>query len=98
MMLQRKLHQARLPVEEINIWEDPGAAAQVRQITGGDETVPTVIVGTRAMVNPSARQVISAVRAEYPGFLPASPARPPWWLARMAGLLAPRRPRREAGH
>jgi len=88
MMLQRKLHRARLPVEEINIWEDPAAAAEVRDITGGDETVPTVIVGTRKMVNPSARQVIAAVRAEYPSILPADPARPESWLARMACLIA----------
>ena len=88
MMLQRKPHRARLPVEEINIWEDPAAAAEVRDITGGDETVPTVIVGTRKMVNPSARQVIAAVRAEYPSILPADPARPESWLARMACLIA----------
>src|SRR6266568_4999516 len=61
-MLRLGLRRSRLPVEEINIWEDRAAAAAVRAITGGDETVPTVVVGTKAMVNPSARQVIVAVR------------------------------------
>jgi mycoredoxin len=95
-MLRLGLHRARLPVEEINIWADPAAAAQVRAITGGDETVPTVVVGTRAMVNPSARQVIAAVRAGQPGVLPAPETRTGSWLARAAGFLPRRRLRR--GH
>ncbi len=89
-MLRLGLHRARLPVEEINIWEDPAAAGQVRDITGGDETVPTVVVGTRAMVNPSARQVVAAVRAGQPGIFPAQGTRPAWRPARAAGFL-PRR-------
>lgn len=89
-MLRLGLRRSRLPVEEINIWEDPAAAAAVRAITGGDETVPTVVVGTTAMVNPSARQVIAAVRAELPGIGPAAGAHPASWLARVAGLLTRR--------
>jgi mycoredoxin len=92
-MLRLGLHRARLPVEEINIWEDPAAAAQVRDITGGDETVPVVVAGTRAMVNPSARQVIAAVRAGQPGVLPAQGTGPASRLARAAGFLTRRRPR-----
>jgi mycoredoxin len=86
-MLRLGLHRSRLPVEEINIWEDPAAAAAVRAITGGDETVPTVVVGAKAMVNPSARQVIAAVRAELPGISPAAGAQPASWLARVRALL-----------
>jgi len=92
-MLRLGLRRWRLPVEEINIWEDPAAAAAVRAITGGDETVPTVVAGTKAMVNPSARQVIAAVRAELPGTFLASGAQPTSWLARVAGLLTRRQPR-----
>jgi hypothetical protein len=91
-MLRLGLHRSRLPVEEINIWEDPAAAAAVRTITGGDETVPTVVVGAKAMVNPSARQVIAAVRAELPGISPAAGAQPASWLARVTALLTRRRP------
>lgn len=63
------LHRSRLPIEEINIWEDPTAAATVRSIAGGTETVPTVAVGDRRLVNPSAAQVIDAVRAQAPELL-----------------------------
>jgi len=71
-MLRLGLRGARVPAEWVNIWEDSAAAARVRVITGGDETVPTVEVGTRAMVNPSARQVAAAVRDGQPGIPPAS--------------------------
>jgi mycoredoxin len=91
-MLRLGLRRSRLPVEEINLWEDRAAATAVRAITGGDETVPTVVAGTKAMVNPSARQVIAAVRAELPGIVPAAGAQPASWLARVAGLLTRRRP------
>ncbi len=41
----------------VDIWRDPQAAADVRAITGGDETVPTVVVGDEAQVNPDPRWV-----------------------------------------
>lgn len=57
--LRWQVRRARLPVREINIWKDPGAAARVRQITGGDETVPTVTIGTTSLVNPSISQLLA---------------------------------------
>ncbi|MEU8660991.1 glutaredoxin family protein [Actinoplanes philippinensis] len=36
----------------VDIWQDPSAAAAVREITGGDETVPTVVINGRGHVNP----------------------------------------------
>ncbi|MFI6261678.1 glutaredoxin domain-containing protein [Micromonospora sp. NPDC051006] len=36
----------------VNIWSDPAGAAAVRAVTGGDETVPTVVVGGESFVNP----------------------------------------------
>ncbi|MFE0648843.1 glutaredoxin domain-containing protein [Streptomyces sp. NPDC059534] len=36
----------------VDIWRDPAGAAAVREATGGDETVPTVVVAGRAHVNP----------------------------------------------
>jgi mycoredoxin len=65
-MLRLGLRGARVQAEWINIWDDQAAAARVRAITGGDETVPTVVVGTRAMVNPSPRQVVAAMRTGSP--------------------------------
>lgn len=43
-----------------NIWEDPEAAAFVRSVARGNETVPTVAVGDVALVNPSVQQVLAA--------------------------------------
>ena len=45
----------------VDIWADPAGAAAVRAVTGGDETVPTVVVGGAGHVNPSpqrARELI----------------------------------------
>lgn len=36
----------------INIWDDAEAAAAVRAAAGGNETVPTVVLGGEAFVNP----------------------------------------------
>jgi hypothetical protein len=48
-----------------------------------NETVPTVVVGSSFMVNPSARAVLDTLRAEAPGLLPPSQPRAkrrfPWW-------------------
>lgn len=65
--LRSGLRRAGIETVERDIWADPTAADRVRRATGGDETVPTVIVGARALVNPSVSQVVSAVRTEFPG-------------------------------
>jgi mycoredoxin len=67
--LRRPLARSGLPVREVNIWEDEHAAARVRQATGGNETVPTVFVGERALVNPGFRQVREAVQTYAPHLL-----------------------------
>ena len=64
--LRRGLARAGIETVDRDIWSDPAAAARVRRATGGDETVPTVVVGSRALVNPSVAQVVEAVRGEYP--------------------------------
>ena len=64
--LRRDLHGLGLPVTEINIWEDPTAAAVVRLAANGNETVPTVVIGSTALVNPSARAVVQAVQRNDP--------------------------------
>lgn len=64
--LRRGLRRAGVETVEHDIWADPSAAARVRKVTGGDETVPTVVIGRQAMVNPSVAQVQAAVLAEFP--------------------------------
>ncbi len=70
--LRRRLSRAGVATVEHDIWSSPDAAARVRGATGGDETVPTVFVGDRALVNPSVRQVVDAITAVDPGYRPAS--------------------------
>lgn len=86
--LRRGLRRAGVATVERDIWADPSAAARVREITGGDETVPTVVIGGRSLVNPSAAQVLATVRAEFPDDPePSAPAGAPspwtggWWAA-----------------
>jgi mycoredoxin len=62
--LRAGLVKSRVPFREVNIWEDPSAAAAVRAVAKGNETVPTVNVGDRWMVNPSTATVLAAWRGE----------------------------------
>lgn len=96
-MLRSGLRRAAIPTTEVNIWEDPEAAATVRDVAGGNETVPTVIVGDAALVNPSVDDVRKALAAA--GVVVetrsqrARPARPPWLqrLRRRVGARSPSR-------
>ncbi|MDA3038222.1 MAG: glutaredoxin domain-containing protein [Actinomycetota bacterium] len=63
MLLERSLDQEGVVLTKRNIWEEPEAAAIVRSIAEGDETVPTVRIGEVALVNPSAEQVLAALAA-----------------------------------
>ena len=69
--LRHHLRREGLPLLEVDIWQDDRAAAAVRAITGGNETVPTVVVGPAQMVNPSPQQVLDAVAEHAPHLLPA---------------------------
>ncbi|NNE75433.1 MAG: NrdH-redoxin [Acidimicrobiales bacterium] len=68
--LESKLTKLQLPLAKHNIWDDPAAAEMVRSIANGNETVPTVVVGSHRMVNPSADQVLLALQTEAPELLP----------------------------
>ena len=61
MALDRQLEQTDLSISYRNIWEDPEAAAFVREHAQGNEVVPTVQVGSLVLVNPTADQVLSAL-------------------------------------
>lgn len=52
----------RLRPTMVNIWNDPAAAAFVRSVAGGDETVPTVVIDGVAHVNPAPKTVVAALR------------------------------------
>jgi glutaredoxin-like protein len=59
--LRRGLRRRGVTARWHDIWADPDAAEVVRRATGGDETVPTVVVDGQALVNPSARTVAQLV-------------------------------------
>jgi mycoredoxin len=63
LRLRLILRLRRLSVHQVNIWADPEAAAFVRSVADGNETVPTVVVDGHPMVNPAPSQVVAALRA-----------------------------------
>lgn len=60
--LRARLGRAGRQALWVNIWKDPDAAAFVRSVNGGDETVPTVVVDGETSTNPDP----AAVRAALP--------------------------------
>jgi mycoredoxin len=83
--LLRGLERSGLRFERRNIWEDEDAAALVRSVAHGNETVPTVTVGEVALVNPAMREVLAAVAEVAPDELPADHEAPA--SGRLAQLL-----------
>ncbi|MEV7012300.1 glutaredoxin domain-containing protein [Streptosporangium sp. NPDC051022] len=47
----------------VDIWSDPAGAAEVRAVTGGDETVPTVVLDGQSFVNPEPGWLRQRLRA-----------------------------------
>ena len=64
MRLVSALDHAGLKYESRNIWDDPESAAFVRSVARGHETVPTVVVGTEALVNPPPQVVLDLAGAD----------------------------------
>ena len=58
MALEMKLKKLEIELVKHNIWDDETAAAVVRSVANGNETVPTVDVAGQFLVNPSAKQVL----------------------------------------
>lgn len=59
--LLRDIDAAGLSHARVNIWDNPDAAEFVRSVARGHETVPTVTVGKKALVNPSIAQLHKAL-------------------------------------
>jgi glutaredoxin-like protein len=56
-LLRRGLRRRGITFTEVNIWQDPAAAAAVRAVADGNETVPTVHVADQWLVNPRPAQI-----------------------------------------
>ena len=65
-MLERRLNRADVSYQRRNIWEDPEAAAFVRSVNNGNETVPTVVIGTDVYTNPPASLVLERLGIDPP--------------------------------
>ncbi len=60
------MRAAGVEATEVDIWQDPQAAAVVRLVADGNETVPTVTVGSTVMVEPSIRSVLAEIHRQAP--------------------------------
>ncbi|MEY4229869.1 MAG: hypothetical protein RLZZ362_718, partial [Actinomycetota bacterium] len=85
--LLRQLDKRGVPYHRVNIWQDPAAAATVRSIARGNETVPTVVVGPVGLVNPNIDAVLAAAAEHAPqsvpaGYEPRQPGRFAGWVQR----------------
>ena len=61
-LLRRALRRRGIAFTEVDIWQDPDAAAAVRAVAGGNETVPTVNVAGQWLVNPRAARIEQLAR------------------------------------
>lgn len=53
LRLRNALRREATRYHWVDIWSDPAAAATVRSVADGNETVPTVVTPERSYVNPS---------------------------------------------
>lgn len=65
-MLERGLTAGGVEYERRNIWDDAEAAEFVRMVNDGNETVPTVVIGTDVYTNPPASLVFEKLGIEPP--------------------------------
>ena len=72
MSLERRLKNAGVPIKKYNIWENKRDKAFVKSVANGNETVPTLRIGSISLVNPSLGQVLEAMKAEVPHLVPAT--------------------------
>ncbi len=86
--LRHQLDRKRVPHKLVNIHKDPAAAAFVRSVANGNETVPTVSIGPVSLVNPSLDAVLVAATTHAPAAVPAGYEPPtPGRLGRFVGKL-----------
>ncbi|MFE3101953.1 glutaredoxin domain-containing protein [Nocardia tengchongensis] len=68
--MRRVLNRHGIIHREVDIWQDPDAAAFVRSVADGNETVPTVVFRDdsteRNWVNPHPKELIATVSADAP--------------------------------
>jgi mycoredoxin len=63
LRLRCRLRRAGRHATWVNIWRDEEAAAFVRSVNDGNETVPTVLLDHQPFTNPAAQLVLDRLRA-----------------------------------
>lgn len=71
MSLERRLKNANVLFKKFNIYENKRDRAFVKSVANGNETVPTLRIGSRSLVNPSLGQVLKVMADEVPHLVPA---------------------------
>ena len=61
--LRISVRSRREQITWVNIWEDDAGRAYVAGVNGGNETVPTVVIGGTAHTNPAPAVVKAALAA-----------------------------------
>jgi len=85
--LRRSLGRRRVPARWHNIWADEAALARVRSVTGGVDTVPTVVFGDVVLVNPPPAVLFELIADKSPqllGDLATATGWPPLRIAQWA--------------
>jgi len=67
--LEHQLIRAKIKFRKVNIWDDQQGAEFVRSVARGNETVPTLSIGSVSLVNPSLQSVIDTATKHAPGAL-----------------------------
>ena len=84
--LERALHRAGVHYDAIDIWQTPEAAAFVRSVADGTETVPTVCLDDTFWVNPRPEDLLRDIADRAPELISPGGPRPgrPWsrWVRR----------------
>lgn len=68
--LKRGLDKLGVERVEHNIWDSKADAAIVRKYANGNEVVPTVVIGDKGLVNPSAGELLAFLADNAPHLLP----------------------------
>ncbi len=68
-LLERQLRRSGLELRMRNIWDEPEAAAYVRSVARGNETVPTLRIGAVSLVNPDPDEVVATLESVAPHLL-----------------------------
>jgi mycoredoxin len=61
--LRARLRRTSRRATWVNIWQDAEAAAFVRSVNNGDETVPTVVIDGEVITNPDPQLVLDRLTA-----------------------------------